>query len=62
MTLPAEPTVENLNEYLQNGTESHRLMQSTLLHDFLGINWNGSDLLFFENMKEFLKVFKKKLD
>lgn len=56
MTLPEDPTVENLNEYLQNGTESHRLMQSNLLHDFLGINWNGSDLYFFLNMKEFLKL------
>ena len=57
MTLPDEPTVENLNEYLQNGTKSHRLLSSNLCHDFLGINWDGSDLKFFENMSEFLKVF-----
>ena len=50
-------TVENLNEYLQNGTKSHRLLSSNLCHDFLGINWDGSDLKFFENMSEFLKVF-----
>ena len=56
MTLPEEPTVSNLNEYLQNGTESHRLMTSNLCYDFLGINWDGSDLKWFESMKEFLKV------
>jgi len=56
MTLPEEPTVENLNEYLQNGTKSHRLMNSNLCHDFLGINWDGSDLKWFESMKDFLKL------
>ena len=58
MTLPEEPTVENLNEYLQNGTKSHRLMNSNLCHDFLGINWDGADLKWFESMKDFLKVIK----
>ena len=57
MTPPDEPTVENRNEYLQNGTKSHRLLNSNLYHGFLGIDWDGSDLKFFENMQEFLKVF-----
>ena len=56
MTLPEEPTVTNLNEYLQNGTKSHRLMKSNLLNDFLGINWDGSDLKWFESLKDFLQV------
>ena len=56
MTLPEEPTVDSLDEYLQNGTKSHRLMQSTLLQDFLGINWNGSDLKWFESFQDFMKV------
>merc|ERR1711881_714919 len=47
MHLPEERSVESLNEYLRKGLHSHRLLKSDLLHDFLGINWSGSDLKFF---------------
>merc|ERR1719219_1320778 len=56
MHLPDQPSVENLNEYLQKGLHSSRLMKSHILHDFLGINWSGSDLKFFENLEEFMKL------
>merc|ERR1711881_263716 len=37
----------NPGMYLRKGLHSHRLLKSDLLHDFLGINWSGSDLKFF---------------
>ena len=54
--LPEEPSIESLHEYLQLAGSHAKIMESTLLHDFLGINWSGSDLEFMSSLPEFMKV------
>ena len=54
--LPETPSIEGYRDYLQLLTDHHAVMKSTLLQDFLGINWSGSDLKFFASLFDFFKV------
>jgi len=36
--------------------EHSNIVNSNILHDFLGINWSGKDLKFLQSLKEFMKV------
>lgn len=56
MVFPQDPTVESLHAYLQMAAQHKSVMKSTELHDFLGINWSGSDLTFLSTLPEFMKV------
>jgi len=59
ITLPSEPSVELLNDYLIEASQSPRLMTTELLSDFLGINWDGKDLLFFASFVNFIEIVSK---
>jgi len=54
--LPSEPSIEGLHNYLQVVSTHPKVMESNLIHDFLGINWSGSDLEFMSSLPEFMKV------
>jgi len=54
--LPDTPSVPALHAYLQLAAAHTSVLTSTLMHDFLGINWSGSDLTFLSTLPEFMKV------
>ena len=56
VVLPEEASIEGLHDYLQLAATHSTIMESTLLHDFMGINWSGSDLSFLSTLPEFMKV------
>ena len=53
---PREPSLEALDAYMGRLMARENIVQSTQLHDFLGINWSGKDLMFMESLEEFMKV------
>jgi len=56
VVLPEVQTVESLTHYLELAAGHKSILKSNELHDFLGINWSGSDLTFMSNLTEFMKV------
>ena len=56
LDFPREPSVEALDAYLGRLMARENIVQSNQLHDFLGINWSGKDLMFMESLEEFMKV------
>ena len=56
LSLPSEPNVASLNSYLTACLQHNNIVHSNVLHDFLGINWSGRDLLFLQSLPEFMKV------
>ncbi|CAL4139168.1 unnamed protein product [Meganyctiphanes norvegica] len=59
LTLPVEPSVESLNDYLIQASESPNLMMSTIMSHFLGINWDGKDIKFFGSLVNFIEIVTK---
>merc|ERR1712106_716116 len=53
---PTEPTIGNLDDYMKRVMEHSNIVNSNILHDFLGINWSGKDLKFLQSLPEFMKV------
>merc|ERR1719209_379011 len=56
LSLPSEPSVASLDSYLTACLQHNNIVHSNVLHDFLGINWSGRDLLFLQSLPEFMKV------
>ncbi|CAL4151174.1 unnamed protein product, partial [Meganyctiphanes norvegica] len=56
ITLPSEPSVELLNDYLIEASENPNLMISDIMSHFLGINWDGKDLKFFVSFVNFIEI------
>ena len=56
LNFPTEPSVENLDDYLNHVMNHNSIVISDPFNDFLGINWDGSDLEFLQNLPEFLKI------
>merc|ERR1719516_443464 len=56
IVLPEDASIEGLHAYLQQVSTHDTVMESTLLHDFMGINWSGFDLTFLSTLPEFMKV------
>merc|ERR1712198_191567 len=56
VVLPEEQTVESVSEYLALAANHKSILESTELHDFLGINWSGYDLTFMSNLTDFMKI------
>ncbi|CAL4089708.1 unnamed protein product [Meganyctiphanes norvegica] len=56
ISLPALESVETLNNYLIEGSQSPVLMSSQLVSDFLGINWNGENIGFDLSLIDFLET------
>ena len=53
---PSEPSIDNLDAYMKGVMEHSNIVNSNVLHDFLGINWSGKDLKFMQSLEEFMKV------
>ena len=45
-----------LDSYLQRVMGHERIIQSTVLSDFLGINWSGADLKFLQSIPDFMYI------
>ena len=56
LQFPDEPSVENLDAYMKRVMTHERIISSNALHDFLGINWSGTDLTFLQDLPGFLNV------
>ena len=56
LDFPEEPSVENLDSYLQRVMTHSGIVSNNIFHDFLGINWSGRDLTFLQNLPGFMKV------
>lgn len=56
ISLPEKVSIESLNDYLIEGSQSRALMSSQLLTDFLGINWDGSGIGFDLSLLDFLEM------
>ena len=56
IALPSDPSVASLNEYLQVIYEEESIRESTLMADFLSINWNGKDITFMYDLTGFLEM------
>ena len=50
-----QATVDTLNAYMQP-LYGNDISKSTILSDFLGINWNGSDISFMYDLSGFLEM------
>ncbi|XP_070533155.1 uncharacterized protein [Ptychodera flava] len=49
-------SVMSLNKYLEEIFLRKNLLESTLIHDFLGINWDGAELGWFSGYFAFMKT------
>merc|ERR1719219_658738 len=56
LSLPSEPSVASLDSYLTACLQHNNIVHSNVLHDFLGINWSGRDLLFLQSLPDFMNV------
>ena len=56
LQFPTEDSVQSLDAWLRHLATNPLIVGSNALHDFLGINWNGSDLGFLTSFDEFMKV------
>lgn len=56
LSFPSEPTIVNLDSYLQRVLTHSAIVTSHPLNDFLGINWSGKDLTFLQDLPGFLYV------
>ena len=45
-----------LDSYLQRVMAHDRIIESTVLSDFLGINWSGADLKFLQSIPDFMYI------
>jgi len=56
LDFPSEPTIENLDSYLQRLLTHPLVVSSNQFSDFLGINWSGKDLNFLQSLPDFMYV------
>ena len=53
---PSELSLGNLDAYIQRVFEHQNIVNSNVFHDFLGINWSGSDLKFLQSLPDFMQI------
>ena len=56
LDFPPEADLAVLDSYLQRVMGHERIIQSTVLSDFLGINWSGADLKFLQSIPDFMYI------
>ena len=56
LDFPAKADLAALDSYLQRVMAHERIIQSTVLSDFLGINWSGADLKFLQSIPDFMYI------
>ena len=56
LDFPLEADLTALDSYLQRVMAHERIVQSTVLSDFLGINWSGADLKFLQSIPDFMYI------
>merc|ERR1712012_1489265 len=56
LSFPSEPSIENLDAYLSRVMTHSRIINSNPFNDFLGINWDGSELKFLQSLQDFLQI------
>jgi len=56
LEFPLEADLASLDSYLQRVMAHQRIIQSTVLSDFLGINWSGADLKFLQSIPDFMYI------
>ena len=53
---PLEADLAMLDSYLHRVMAHQRIIESTVLSDFLGINWSGADLKFLQSIPDFMYI------
>ena len=56
LDFPSEPSIENLDAYMQRVMTHSWIVGGNDFHDFLGINWNGRDLNFLQSLPDFMFI------
>jgi len=56
LSFPDEPSIENLDAYLNRVMTHSSIVSSNPFNDFLGINWDGSELKFLQTLQDFLQI------
>ena len=56
LEFPLEADMVALDSYLQRVMDHERIIESTVLSDFLGINWSGADLKFLQSIPDFMYI------
>ena len=56
LDFPLEADLTMLDSYLQRVMAHQRIIESTVLSDFLGINWSGADLKFLQSIPDFMYI------
>lgn len=56
LDFPLEADLAALDSYLQRVMAHQRIIESTVLSDFLGINWSGADLKFLQSIPDFMYI------
>jgi len=56
LDFPSEASIENLDAYLSRVMTHSRIINSNPFNDFLGINWDGSELKFLQSLQDFLQI------
>merc|ERR1711936_607574 len=56
LDFPSEPSIDNLDSYLQRLLTHSIVVSSNQFSDFLGINWSGKDLNFLQSLPDFMQI------